>query len=68
MKKAYLIEKNMPTEGMLKILNMAKADRENGCQTMIFNMKKNKKFQIEQLEAEGYSEIVQCYRDSIANI
>ncbi len=68
MKKAYLIEKNMPTEGMLKILNMAKADRENGCQTMILNMKKNKKFQIEQLEAEGYSEIVQCYRDSIANL
>jgi histidyl-tRNA synthetase len=68
MKKAYLIEKNMPTEGMLKILNMAKADRENGCQTMILNMKKNKKFQIEQLEAEGYSEIVQCYRDSIASL
>ena len=68
MKKADLIEKNMPTEGMLKILNMAKADRENGCQTMILNMKKNKKFQIEQLEAEGYAEIVQCYRDSIANL
>lgn len=67
-KKAYLIEKNMPTEGMLKILNMAKADRENGYQTMILNMKKNKKFQIEQLEAEGYAEIVQCYRDSIANL
>lgn len=67
-KKAYLIEKNMPTEGMLKILNMAKADRENGYQTMILNMKKNKKFQIEQLEAEGYTEIVQCYRDSIANL
>ena len=67
-KKAYLIEKNMPTEGMLKILNLAKADRENGYQTMILNMKKNKKFQIEQLEAEGYAEIVQCYRDSVMNL
>lgn len=64
-KKAYLIEKNMPTEGMLKVLKLAKEDRENGYQTMILNMKKNKKFQIEQLEAEGYTEIVQCYRDSI---
>ena len=65
LKKAYLIEKNMPTEGMLKILNLAKEDRANGYQTMILNMKKNKKFQIEQLETEGYTEIVQCYRDKV---
>ena len=64
-KKAYLIEKKMPKEGMLKVLSLAKADREAGCQTLIANMKKNKKFQKEQLEAEGYTEIVDCYADSV---
>ena len=63
-----LVQNGEKHGSILKILAMAKADRENGCQTMILNMKKNKKFQIEQLEAEGYSEIVQCYRDSIANL
>ena len=64
-KKAYLIEKKMPKEGMLKVLSLARADRENGYQTMIANMKKNKKFQKEQLEADGYTEIVDCYADSV---
>lgn len=67
-KKAYLIEKNMPIEGMLKILSLAKADREANRQVMIANMKKNKKFQKEQLEAEGYAEIIDCYADSIENL
>ena len=64
-KKAYLIEKKMPKEGMLKVLSLARADRENGYQTMIANMKKNKKFQKEQLEADGYTEIVDCYAESV---
>ena len=64
-KKAYLIEKKMPKEGMLKVLSLAKADRENGDQTIIANMKKNKKFQKEQLETEGYTEIVECYADAV---
>ena len=32
---------------------------------MIANMKKNKKFQKEQLTEQGYGDIVECYRDSI---
>mgnify|MGYP000801797376 FL=1 len=64
-RKAYLLEKNMPKEGMLKVLAMAKADREAGSQVLIANMKKNKKFQKEQLMEDGYSEIVDCYRDSV---
>ena len=43
-KKAYLLEKNMPKEGLLKVLSLAKADREAGRQVLIVNMKKNKKF------------------------
>lgn len=67
-KKAYLIEKKMPKEGMLKVLGLAKADREAGYQTMIAVMKKNKKFQKEQLEADGYAEIVDCYADSVSKL
>ena len=67
-KKAYLLEKKMPQEGILKVLNLAKADRAAGKQVLIVNMKKNKKFQKEQLAADGYEEIVDCYRDSIMEL
>lgn len=63
-KKAYLLEKKLPKEGMLRVLALAKADREAGKQVLIVNMKKNKKFQKEQLMADGYGEIVDCYTDS----
>ena len=49
---------------MLKVLRLAKEDREAGCQVLIVNMKKNKKFQKEQLAKEGYEEIIDCYGDS----
>ena len=64
-KKAYLLEKKLPKEAMLKVLALAKADREAGRQVLIVNMKKNKKFQKEQLIEEGYTEIVDCYADSV---
>ncbi|MGC4019082.1 MAG: histidine--tRNA ligase [Muricomes sp.] len=64
-KKAFLIEKDMPKEGMLKVLNLAKEERAAGKQVMIANMKKNKKFQKEQLAADGYEDIVECYKDSV---
>lgn len=64
-KKAYLLEKKLPKEAMLKVLALAKADRESGKQVLIVNMKKNKKFQKEQLTEDGYAEIVDCYADSV---
>ena len=64
-KKAYLIEKNMKQEGILRVLAMAKEDRANGKQVLIVNMKKNKKFQKDQLVEEGYSDIKEVYADSI---
>lgn len=64
-KKAYLLEKKLPKEAMFKVLALAKADREAGRQVLIVNMKKNKKFQKEQLIEEGYTEIVDCYADSV---
>ena len=67
-KKAFLIDKKMPKEGMLKILNLAKAERTLGKQVMIVNMKKNKKFQKEQLMEQGYTEIVDCYADNVEQL
>ena len=62
-KKALLIEKNMPTEGMMKVLKQAEEDRKNGSVVTIAVMKKNKKFQKEQLKEEGYEEIVEFFAD-----
>ena len=62
-KKALLIEKNMPAEGMMKVLNQAEEDRKNGSVVTIAVMKKNKKFQKEQLKEEGYEEIVEFFAD-----
>lgn len=62
-KKAYLLDKKMDKEGMLSVLAQAKADREAGQQVLIVKMKKNKKFQKEQLSEEGYEEIIDCYAD-----
>ena len=67
-KKAFLIDKKMPKEGMLKVLDLAKKERAAGRQVMIMNMKKNKKFQKEQLAEQGYTDITECYRDSVDNI
>ena len=64
-KKAYLLEKKLPKEAMLKVLALAKADREAGRQVLIVNMKKNKKFQKEQLIEDGYTEIADCYAVSV---
>ena len=62
-KKALLIEKNMPAEGMMKVLKQAEEDRKSGSVVTIAVMKKNKKFQKEQLKEEGYEEIVEFFAD-----
>lgn len=62
-KKAYLLDKKLGKDGMLEVLSKAKADREAGKQVLIVKMKKNKKFQKEQLAQEGYEEIKDCYAD-----
>lgn len=67
-KKAYLLEKGMHKEGLLKVLEMAKKDRAEGKQVLIANMKKNKKFQKDQMIADGYENIVDCYKDSVMSL
>ena len=60
-KRAYLLEKKLPQAELLSVLEQAKKDRADGLQVMITNMKKNKKFQKEQLNQQGYTDIVEVF-------
>ena len=62
-KKVYLIEKNMPADKLLTILKQAQEERNAGTQINISIMKKNKKFQKDQMTAEGYTEFVEFFKD-----
>ncbi len=62
-KKALLIEKNLSSEKMLEVLKMANEERKAGAQVTIAVMKKNKKFQKDQLKEEGYEEIVEFFNN-----
>ncbi len=64
-KTAFLVEKNMPKERMLPILKQANERRRKGEQINIAIMKKNKKFQKEQLEKEGYTVFEEFYREEL---
>ncbi len=64
-KVAYLIEKNMPGDRLRDILKEANEQRNAGMEININIMKKNKRFQKEQLEQEGYTEFKEFFVDSI---
>ncbi len=61
-RKAYLIKKKMPTDRLLEIRKKAEEERKNGCQINVAVMKKNKKFQKEQLMQEGYQEFEEFFK------
>lgn len=60
-KKAFLVEKNMPAQKLCQVLKDAKAERETGAQVLVALMNKNKKFQKEQLAKEGYTEFKEYF-------
>ena len=60
-KVAYLIEKNYPADKLVDVMKQAKLARENGQQVLVVRMNKNKKFQKDQLSAEGYEEFVEFF-------
>ena len=62
-KKAYLIEKNMPADCLAQIFAQADQERKEGTQVNISIMKKNKKFQKDQMTTEGYTEFVEFFRE-----
>ena len=62
-KVAYLIEKGYPGEKLAEVIGQAQEARKNGQQVLVVRMNKNKKFQKEQLEKEGYTEFVEFFKN-----
>ncbi|MBP7321015.1 MAG: histidine--tRNA ligase [Lachnospiraceae bacterium] len=56
-KIAFLLEKNLSMDEIQGVMVEARALRNDGEQVLIVKMNKNKKFQKEQLEKEGYQDI-----------
>ena len=62
-KIAYLVEKNYPADKLVEVMKQAKEARENGQQVLVVRMNKNKKFQKDQLTAEGYVEFKEFFNN-----
>ena len=63
-KIAYLIDKKASPERMRQVLQQANEERAAGYRVNISIMKKNKKFQKEQLAKDGYTDIKEFFADS----
>ncbi len=64
-KTAYLIEKGMPGDRVSEIMNAAQKARAEGNIVLVSMMNKNKKFQKEQLTAQGYKEFKEFYVEEL---
>lgn len=62
-KVAYLIEKGYPGEKLADVIAQAQEARKAGQQVLVVRMNKNKKFQKEQLEKDGYTEFVEFFKN-----
>ncbi|MBR0087677.1 MAG: histidine--tRNA ligase [Lachnospiraceae bacterium] len=58
---AFLMEKGLSPEKTADVLRLAQEERKTGARVLTAVMIKNKKFQKEQLKAEGYEEIREFY-------
>lgn len=64
-KVAYLIEKGVGGQRLCEVIAKAQKERQNGAQVLIARMNKNKKFQKEQLTAEGYEDFEEFYKEEL---
>ena len=64
-KIAFLYEKNIDANVLTSILKEASALREAGNIVLVSKMNKNKKFQKEGLEKQGYIEFKEFYREAL---
>ncbi len=64
-KIAYLMEKGLSSDRLCEVMTQAQAARERGDQILVARMNKNKKFQKEQLTAQGYEEFKEFYREEL---
>lgn len=66
-KTAYLIEKGVGGDRLCEVIAQAQKAREEGGQVLVVRMNKNKKFQKDQLIAQGYEEFVEFYKEALKN-
>ncbi|MBQ7360302.1 MAG: histidine--tRNA ligase [Lachnospiraceae bacterium] len=64
-KVAYLIEKGVEGQALCDIIAQAQEARKDGTKVLVVRMNKNKKFQKEQLMAEGYNEFKEFYKNPL---
>ena len=62
-KRAYLLDKKLSKEQTKEVIKKAMEDRADGLEVSLSIMKKNKKFQKDQLNSEGYMDIVEVFAD-----
>lgn len=64
-KIAYLIEKGVEGQALCDVIARAQEARQDGTRVLVARMNKNKKFQKEQLTAEGYEEFQEFYKNPL---
>ena len=64
-KTAFLIEKCVGGDRLCEIIAKAQAARKEGAQVLVVRMNKNKKFQKDQLIAEGYEDFMEFYKEEL---
>jgi histidyl-tRNA synthetase len=64
-KICFLLDKNLSRERLSEAIAKAQAEREQGKQVLVVRMNKNKKFQKEQLTAQGYTEFQEFYAEAL---
>ena len=60
-KIAFLIEKGVASSTLCDIIATAQEMRKDGTQVLVARMNKNKKFQKETLQAQGYEEFKEFF-------
>ena len=64
-KSAYLFEKGLDSTRLSEVINEAMKARAAGTQVLVAQMNKNKKFQKEQLQKEGYTDFREFYKEAL---
>lgn len=64
-KTAYLLEKGVSAQVMSAVVKKAMEERKRGVCVLVTQMNKNKKYQKENLQKEGYTEFREFYKDAL---
>ena len=64
-KIAYLFEKGLDSKRLGEVINEAMKERSEGTEVLVAQMNKNKKFQKEQLQKDGYNQFKEFYKEGL---